>query len=167
MSAMAVQLLAVGCGLSRWTTTTISSSHAMPSLDRAILRCYTFSRVHVSTCIAHRPAQPQRHALLTSSADTDVHEHAHPLYDAAQPQRQRHRTPRRDTRRFGLLRPRFMSPLYGTMPRELAAVSKASGWGGAAVAFLSACARGIAQVMFMNNPVTGVIIAIALFISSP
>mmetsp|Transcript_32323 Transcript_32323/g.84582 ORF Transcript_32323/g.84582 Transcript_32323/m.84582 type:complete len:965 (+) Transcript_32323:231-3125(+) len=95
---------------------------------------------------------------------------------------------------FWALRPRALAPLYGTMPGLLEVVtslgtslaqprsghadkgarqSDSSGqgrvqWARWVVARMCcACARGVGQVVFMNNPITGLLITIAIFVASP
>jgi hypothetical protein len=77
MSAMAVQLLTVDCGLSRWTTTTISSSHAMPSL--ALYYDVTLSLACTSARVSHiaqlnHSGMPCLLPLLTRTC-TNTHTH--------------------------------------------------------------------------------------------
>eukprot|EP00040_Diaphanoeca_grandis_P020895 m.111127 g.111127 ORF g.111127 m.111127 type:complete len:1046 (-) comp28098_c0_seq2:151-3288(-) len=60
-------------------------------------------------------------------------------------------------------RPGFLRTLYSTMPKNIKFMSKRH-W---SLQMVMSCFRGIGQVVFMNNPFTGALITVGMFISSP
>ena len=62
-----------------------------------------------------------------------------------------------------------MSPSGGGSPRGLAINGTMPGWadradGNPVLAFVDSCLRGVGQVCFMNNPITGLAILVAMFV---
>jgi len=58
--------------------------------------------------------------------------------------------------------PRGLSVIDGTMPGWAARVE-----GNPLLDFIDACLRGVGQVCFMNNPITGLAILVAMFVAEP
>ncbi|CAA9478087.1 MAG: hypothetical protein AVDCRST_MAG38-1868 [uncultured Solirubrobacteraceae bacterium] len=58
--------------------------------------------------------------------------------------------------------PRGLALIDGTMPATAERVDRSP-----AVAFLDSCLRGVGQVCFMNNPITGLAILVAMFVAEP
>eukprot|EP00035_Acanthoeca_spectabilis_P001811 m.82930 g.82930 ORF g.82930 m.82930 type:complete len:918 (-) comp11154_c0_seq1:95-2848(-) len=85
--------------------------------------------------------------------------------------RSRVRTRPSRPRQFSFLRPRAIALLYGTMPWQLVDSTVPSGGVRLVLqkctALLATCGRGVGQVVFMNNPVTGLFIATGILVSSP
>src|SRR4051812_31499523 len=58
--------------------------------------------------------------------------------------------------------PRGLSQINGTMPGWFERAERTP-----ATSFVDSCLRGVGQVCFMNNPVTGLAILVAMFVAEP